>query len=57
MTSEALIDQIVRAVRTGNDPALGRLLAQLARTADLALLLHLRRRLYENTGGHRGHSR
>lgn len=57
LAAEALVSQIVRAVRTGDEPALERLLAQLARTADLALLLHLRRRLYENTGGHRGHSR
>ncbi|MFI1067765.1 hypothetical protein [Streptomyces spororaveus] len=50
LAEETLVNQIVRAVRSGDDPALRDLLAQLTRIADLALLLHLRRRLYENTG-------
>ncbi|MGW6973778.1 hypothetical protein [Streptomyces sp. NPDC054952] len=55
LAAEALVNQIVRAVRTGDDPALRDLLDQLTRIADLALLLQLRRRLYENVGGHRHH--
>ncbi|MFD8634308.1 hypothetical protein [Streptomyces sp. NPDC059533] len=42
-----LIDQIVAAVRAGDDPAIRGLLARLARIADVAALLQLRRRLYE----------
>lgn len=44
--SEFLIDQIVAAVRTGDDPAIRRLLAELAPRADVAALLRLRERLY-----------
>ncbi|MGW1863750.1 hypothetical protein [Streptomyces collinus] len=48
---ELLIDQIVLAVRVGDDPAIRRLLARLAGMADVAVLLRLRQRLYEDVPG------
>ncbi|MFJ2154039.1 hypothetical protein ACIOHB_35445 [Streptomyces microflavus] len=41
-----LIDQIVAAVRAGDDPRIRLLLAVLARVADVSVLLRLRQRLY-----------
>lgn len=49
--SELLIDQIVMAVRAGDDPAIRGLLARLAWVADVAVLLRLRQRLYEDVPG------
>ncbi|MGW1902872.1 hypothetical protein ACWCQB_37135 [Streptomyces hirsutus] len=46
-----LIDQIVAAVQAGNDPAIRGLLARLARVADVAVLLRLRRRFYKDVPG------
>ncbi|WP_405496149.1 hypothetical protein [Streptomyces sp. NBC_00096] len=43
-----LIDQIVQAVRDGDDPRIRDLLARLAAVADTNALLHLRRQLYED---------
>ncbi|MFI5987789.1 hypothetical protein ACIBEA_43915 [Streptomyces sp. NPDC051555] len=43
-----LIDQIVQAVRAGDDPRIRDLLANLATVADTKALLHLRQQLYEN---------
>ncbi|MFD3682320.1 hypothetical protein [Streptomyces sp. NPDC058613] len=43
-----LIDQIVQAVRDGDDPRIRDLLAKLATVADTNALLYLRQRLYEN---------
>ncbi|MFG2985582.1 hypothetical protein ACGFYQ_30725 [Streptomyces sp. NPDC048258] len=40
------VEQIVRAVRDGNDAAIRTLLADLAAAADTAALLYLRERLY-----------
>ncbi|WP_328622933.1 hypothetical protein [Streptomyces sp. NBC_00354] len=45
-----LIEQIVLAVRNGDDPAIRCLLTRLATVGDLAVLLRLRRRLYEDGG-------
>ncbi|MFH8712386.1 hypothetical protein [Streptomyces zaomyceticus] len=46
-----LIDQIVLAVGADDDPAIRRLLAHLARVADVAVLLRLRQRLYADVPG------
>ncbi|MFD3679164.1 hypothetical protein [Streptomyces sp. NPDC058613] len=46
-----LIDEIVAAVRAGDDPAIRGLLARLAWVADVAVLLRLRQRLYEDVPG------
>ncbi|MFF4260915.1 hypothetical protein [Streptomyces virginiae] len=40
------VEQIVQAVRDGNDPAIRTLLAELAEVADATALLYLRERLY-----------
>ena len=50
-SGDVLIAQIVLAVRAGDDPALRLLLARLARVADVAILLRLRQRLYEDVPG------
>ncbi|WP_406163853.1 hypothetical protein OG806_48255 [Streptomyces sp. NBC_00882] len=44
------VEQIVRAVRDGNDAAIRTLLADLASAADTAALLYLRERLYATQG-------
>ncbi|MBL3671552.1 hypothetical protein JL475_37890 [Streptomyces sp. M2CJ-2] len=46
-----LIDQIVAAVQADNDPAIRSLPARLAWVTDVAVLLRLRRRLYEDVPG------
>lgn len=43
-----LFDEIVAAVRAGDDPAIQGLLTCLTGVADVAVLLRLRQRLYED---------
>jgi hypothetical protein len=48
---ELLIEEIVAAVRAGDDPAIQGLLTCLTGVADVAVLLRLRQRLSEDVSG------
>ncbi|MFJ6940407.1 hypothetical protein [Streptomyces sp. NPDC101132] len=48
---EWLIEQIVSAVKAGDDPQIRRLLTRLAAIADVPVLLELRQRLYDDRPG------